>query len=118
MAQPPRENHVRVGVGVFVFKDHNDAHFVLGKRKASLGAGTYSLPGGHLEFGETFEQCAVREVKEETGLEIGEVRYLTTVETTWEEEGKQYVTIFMAGCAKAGHDGGEAVPQGQGFGAR
>ncbi len=87
---------VRVGVGVLVFRDRKDPHFVLGKRIGSLGAGSWSLPGGHLENGETFAECAARETKEETGLEIEDVRYLTAVETSW-PSGQHYVTIFMAG---------------------
>jgi mutator protein MutT len=32
--------------------------------------GLYELPGGHLEYGESFEHALIREVKEETGLDI------------------------------------------------
>jgi 8-oxo-dGTP diphosphatase len=85
---------VRVGVGVFCFKRTGD--FIIGKRKGSLGAGTYALPGGHLEFGETFEQCAAREVLEETGITIseGDIKYLTCVNGVF-PEGFHYVTIAM-----------------------
>jgi 8-oxo-dGTP diphosphatase len=58
---------VRVGIGVFVWKD---GKFLMGKRLGSHGSGTWSIPGGHLEFDETWQQCAVREVLEETGLKI------------------------------------------------
>ena len=58
-------------------------------------SGTLALPGGHLEFGESFENCAVREVLEETGLTIQNVRFLTATNDVMEEEGKHYVTIFM-----------------------
>ncbi len=39
----------------------------------------WSLPGGALEYGETIEQCMVREVKEETGIDVqvGELLYIT-----------------------------------------
>ena len=72
-------------------------------------SGTWSLAGGHLEFDETFEQCAVRETKEETGLDIEDVRFLTALETFWDWQGKRYhyVTIFMTAFAKAGGDGAE-----------
>ncbi len=114
---------VKVGVGVFVFRSRDDPHFCIGVRKASHGAGelsrfpsivdtraekgkgTWSLPGGHLEFGETFEQCATREIAEETGLELEHVRYLTAVESMFAAERKHYVTIFMVAIAKAGTDG-------------
>lgn len=61
--------------------------------------GTYALPGGHLEFGESFEDCASREVEEETGLSILPVdwRYLTTTNNVLVKDGQHYVTVFMVG---------------------
>jgi 8-oxo-dGTP diphosphatase len=90
--------------------------FLLGKRLGSHGHGTYALPGGHLEFGETFEECALREVKEETDLDIERVEFLTSTNDIMEDEGgvgdgkeaskrKHYVTIFMTATIKGG--GGE-----------
>ena len=49
---------------------------LLGRRKGSHGEGEYAYPGGHLEHLETFAQCGAREVREETGLEIGPLRFL------------------------------------------
>ena len=57
----------QVGVGVLILRD---GKVLLGRRKGSHGAGCWSAPGGHLEFGETLEDCAAREVLEETGLKI------------------------------------------------
>lgn len=63
--------------------------------------GTWTIPGGHLEFGESFEQCASRELEEETGLQVPleKMRYLTTINTVFEEKGKTYHFVTVAvGC--------------------
>jgi len=62
----------KVGVGVTIFKN---GKILLGKRKGSHGAGEYSFPGGHLEYMESFEDCARREILEEAGIEIKNIRF-------------------------------------------
>lgn len=64
---------ILVGVGVMVLKD---GKILLGKRKNAHGAGDYATPGGKLEYGESFEECARRETREECGLEIKNIRFL------------------------------------------
>lgn len=66
---------VRVGIGILVFDDKN--RVLLGKRKGSHGAGEYASPGGHLEYLESVEACARRELIEECGIgmEVGPLRF-------------------------------------------
>lgn len=82
---------VRVGVGVFVLRD---GKILMGMRRGAHGAETWSLPGGHLEFGEELEECAVREVLEETGIRIKNIKKGPFTNDKF-EEGKHYITIFM-----------------------
>ncbi len=82
----------KVGVGVFIIRD---GKFLLGKRKGSHGEGTWSLPGGYLEFNESWEDCAVREVMEEVGVKIKNIRFATATNDIFELEGKHYVTLFV-----------------------
>ncbi|CAI7613020.1 uncharacterized protein N7487_001201 [Penicillium crustosum] len=92
----------KVGVGVFVF--NAAGKFIIGKRKGSIGAGTWGLPGGHLEFGESFETCAARETLEETGLKIEDMRFLTATNSIMKAENKHYITIFIGGVCEEGVD--------------
>ncbi|KAI7537913.1 glycosyl hydrolase 53 [Hortaea werneckii] len=101
----------RIGVGVFVFASRTSNRYLLGKRLGSHGAGTYALPGGHLEYGESFEQCATREVQEETGLDITDVRFLTATNSVFHETTKHYVTIFMTAIARSAENGLEPEPK-------
>ena len=89
---------VRVGVGVFVLTPKG---YVLLMRQGSHGAGEWSLPGGHLEFSETVEECARREVLEEIGCELeGVVTIPYTSEDFFLEEGKHYITLYVMGITK------------------
>lgn len=84
--------NVRVGIGVFVFKD---GKFLMQKRQGSHGEGSWSLPGGYLEFGESFEEAARREVKEESNLNIKNVRFGAVTNDHFIDENKHHVTIWM-----------------------
>ncbi|KAL1737777.1 NUDIX hydrolase domain-like protein [Schizophyllum fasciatum] len=86
---------VRVGVGVFVVNE--SGQIIIGRRRGSHGAGTYALPGGHLEYGESFESCAAREVLEETGLAIADITFLSATNDVMAAEEKHYVTTFVRG---------------------
>ncbi|WP_298436478.1 NAD(+) diphosphatase [Geobacter sp.] len=45
-------------------------------RKPEWPAGRYGLVAGFLDFGESLEECARREVREETGVEVANIRYV------------------------------------------
>lgn len=55
------------------------------------------MPGGHLEYGETMEDCARREVLEETGLHLGALRFGRLTETVLHDVQRHYITLFMIG---------------------
>jgi len=81
-----------VGIGVLIIKD---GKVLLGKRNKRPGENTYSLPGGKLEFGESFEECAKREVREETGLEIKGLKFICVNNDIFEDN--HFVTLgFIA----------------------
>src|SRR3989338_1919081 len=87
-----------VGFGVMVQKG---GKVLLGKRKGAHGTGEYAWPGGHLEFGESITACAKREVREETGMDIKNVRFLRLMNLT-NYPGKHYVDIAMVADWKSG----------------
>ncbi len=87
------ERYPRVGVGVLI---KHDGKVLLGKRKGSHGTGEWALPGGHLEFGESIENCAIREVMEETGIKIKNLKFETFTNDVFVEDEKHYITLFVS----------------------
>lgn len=67
------KNVAKVGVGVFIVKD---GKVLLGKRKNAHGADEYGGPGGHLEYGETAKDAALREISEECGIKVKNLKML------------------------------------------
>lgn len=67
MASVPPQNRPQLAVSAAIFRD---GKVLLVRRARSPGKGTYSLPGGRVEFGETLHTALHREVSEETSLQI------------------------------------------------
>jgi 8-oxo-dGTP diphosphatase len=66
------------------------------RRTGAHGKGTWGLPGGHLEYGESWKDCVRRESEEEVGLQIKNIRFVAATNDIFEPESKHYITIFMA----------------------
>ena len=83
--------NIGVGIAVFVWRS---GKFIGTRRQAEHGQSTFAIPGGHLEHGETWEECAKRELMEEHGCSITNVRFVAVTNDLF-ESGKHYVTIWM-----------------------
>ena len=83
----------KVGIGVLVFNDKGKVLFM--HRISKHAHNTWAGPGGWLEFGETFEKAAKREVKEELNLDIRDIKVVGVTNHIYKDEGKQVVTVFV-----------------------
>ena len=87
------EKHPRVGVGVII---RNNGKIILGKRKNAHGEGSWCFAGGHLEFNESWEECAEREIAEEIGVKVKNVHFSGVVTNDFfKKEDKHYITLYM-----------------------
>lgn len=82
----------KVGVGIILQNEHGQ--ILVGKRKGSHSP-FYSIPGGHLEMGERFEEAAIKEIKEETGMDLidPQVFCISNNLETYEREGLHFVSV-------------------------
>jgi 8-oxo-dGTP diphosphatase len=97
-------NLVKVGVAVCILKwKHNEWYLLIGKRGYGDplcpidGAGEYQLPGGHLEFGESFHDCAIRELEEETQIRVSHesLHMVTALNDARPAQNRHYVCVYM-----------------------
>ena len=76
-------------MGILVMRE---GRVLLGRRRGSHGAGYFAAPGGHIEAGESFADTARREVREETGLEITQLRLLSVGNYLFDQS-RHYVDV-------------------------
>jgi len=89
---------VGVGVGVMIFSDEK---ILLGKRhednnvsKSIMGGeGSWTMPGGKLEYGESFEEAAIRETQEECGIILNNIKVMCV--NNDKSEKSQFVTLGL-----------------------
>ncbi|MCX6719178.1 MAG: NUDIX domain-containing protein, partial [Candidatus Taylorbacteria bacterium] len=74
---------------------------MLGKRRGSHGSGEYAFPGGHLEYLESFESCAKREIEEECGIKVKNLRFQYVANVT-KYAPKHYVHIGLVADWRSG----------------
>lgn len=91
------ENQVaKVGVSVILINKKNEV--LVGKRMGSHGAGLLSVPGGHLEYGESYINACDRELMEEISLNFnGNYEKLGFSEDFFFHNGqhKHYITLYF-----------------------
>ncbi len=92
----------KVGVATVVV---NGEGRVLVGRDTRKGKETYGVPGGHWESGETLKECAVREVKEESGIDCENVNLISVYDFYREDKGRSYLSVGM----RADYSGGELI---------
>ena len=87
-------NRPKVGIGIIIQNVKNE--ILIGKRKGSH-APYFSIPGGHLELGETFEAAATREMLEETGIQINAPQVISVANNlrTFREEQQHYISVNL-----------------------
>lgn len=82
-------------IGASVLVQREDGHVLLIERLYEPGKRLWALPGGKLEYGETVEEGAIREVKEETNIDVNLIGLLGPYDII--SESYHYVTICFRG---------------------
>jgi 8-oxo-dGTP diphosphatase len=104
-----------LGVGAVIWNERRE--LLLVRRCNPPRQNEWSLPGGRVEFGETLRAAIVREVREETGLEIEVLALIDVAELVLDSdagaEDRHYVLVdfsarLVAGEATAASDAAEA----------
>ena len=91
-------NNVAASTGVIFCDNQNNILFELRAREPKFGC--YDLPGGFVEPDETAEAAAIRECREELGVEIKEMKFICTNPNTYEYKGFACKTCDIYFAAK------------------
>lgn len=99
------EKIIKAGVGVLIFNEKGE--LLLGRRfinAVDTGGlyepGSWNCPGGKQEYEETIVEAAIREVKEETNLDISDVEVFGASDDI--EDGKHFVNVHLIAKSYSG----------------
>lgn len=85
---------VRLTSDVLAFARHNDVwHILMIQRRWEPFRGQWAFPGRHVDPGETFRAAAARELTEETGLRLSDLRQLGIYDQPDRDPRGRYVTV-------------------------
>jgi 8-oxo-dGTP diphosphatase len=91
----PPQPGVHIGVAAWIYSQNARGVLLLKRAGKDIdGYGTYCLPGGWLDFGETVFQAVEREVKEETGIFV-KARRINDVVTCATDDGRWVATVVI-----------------------
>jgi 8-oxo-dGTP diphosphatase len=90
----------RVGVGVLLVDSHKGVLLTL--RRRAPEAGCWSIVGGKVDFLERLEHCAVREAREEAGVEVELIRLLCVTDHVLPDEEQHWVAPAYLGRIVSG----------------
>ena len=82
-----------VTADMIVLADESEPKILLIQRGDEPFKGCWAFPGGFMNMDETTEQCARRELKEETGLEVGEVKQVGAYSTVDRDPRGRTITV-------------------------
>lgn len=85
------KDYIGVGVGAFILNENNE--LLLQKRAVPAEKEHWCIPGGRLEMFETLEHAVVREVKEETDLNIKVIRLMGVCDHIIQDENAHWVAM-------------------------
>ena len=88
----PGIDYIGVGVGAAIFNSQGKLFITLRGKKAKNERGKWEIPGGSVEFGETFEQAIKREIKEEHAIEIEIIELLGICDHIIPDEKQHWVS--------------------------
>src|SRR5579885_2340619 len=94
LRQPPKQQRPQVSVGV-ITTQHQQLLPV--RRSSAPGKDLWSPPGGHLEYGESPQQCAIRQARERAGVTITNPVFRAMTNNVFEEDHQHSLTVWMEG---------------------
>jgi mutator protein MutT len=96
--------YINASTAVAVILEYPSGEIVLSKRKNEPKAGSYDLPGGFVDPGESAEDAATRELQEELGIHVDNLRFIASFPNEYIYRGITYYTTDISFLASIPQD--------------